>query len=82
MKEFNLKSSEIRKAIKFASKKEHELCELTGWYTNGVEDMYGVLKVFCEMCTVYDGRRVDDVTINCTMFDRRRSFATGYVSEL
>ena len=76
MKEFNLKSSEIRKAIKFASKKEHELCELTGWYTNGV------LKVFCEMCTVYDGRRVDDVTINCTMFDRRRSFATGYVSEL
>ena len=75
MKKFNLKSSEIRKAIKLASEREHELCEVTGWFTNGVEDMNGVLKVFCEMRTVYDGRRVDDVTINCTMFDRRRSFA-------
>ena len=74
MKEFNLKVSEIRKANRLASKMNNEPCEVTGWFTNGVEDMFGVVKVFCEMCTVYDGRRVDDVTINCTMYDRRRSY--------
>lgn len=74
MKEFNLKVSEIRKASRLASQKNHEPCEVTGWHTNGVEDMNGVMNVFCEVCTVYDGRRVDDVTIHCTMFDRRRSW--------
>lgn len=56
MKEFSLKVSEIRKASKAASEREHKPCEVTGWYTNGVEDMNGFMTVFCEVCTVYDGR--------------------------
>lgn len=84
MKEFSLKPSEVKKVIRYASKKLGEPCELTGYSCFGV-DKFGFMKVCCEVCTVENPdklfRRVRYVTIFCMMSDRRRSFVSDLQQE-
>ena len=85
MKEFSLKPSEVKKVVRYASKKVGEPCELTGYSYSG-ENEFGFVDVRCEVCTVERPdkpfRRVRDVEICCMMSDRRRSFVTSFLPEV
>lgn len=77
MKEFSLKISEIKKANRYATKKNGVPCEITGYTWSGPDDL-GYVDVTCEVCTVEQpGKRCErmpDLLICCMMRDRRRSF--------
>ena len=76
MKEFTLLKSEIKKAIK----KANELngcndCTVTGYFFKAVPDELNFIQVKCEICHNYETRAEYDVTIECYLSDRRRSWA-------
>ena len=52
MKDFNLKISEIKKANRYASKKNGVPCEITGYTWESDPMCPGWVDVRCEVCTV------------------------------
>ena len=78
MKDFNLKISEIKKANRYASKKNGVPCEITGYTWESDPMCPGWVDVRCEVCTVERPdkpfERMPDILICCRMSDRRRSF--------
>lgn len=82
-KEFNLNGYEIRNAVNVAKRRNGgRLCEITGWYTKGMSDDTLFRTVECEICDALTGERLDDVIIECCMFDRRRSFIRKTIEEI
>lgn len=73
MKDFNLKISEIKKAVRFATDKSSEPCFLAAWSCSGADDL-GWADVLCEMGNTNTGEYVNTVHLCVYMNDRRRSF--------
>lgn len=70
--------SEIKKAEKFAEKRDGVKAEVTGYGTDWSIDC-GFATVTCEVCTKETNERLDDVELNIYVKDRRRSFAGDVV---
>ena len=82
-KEFNLNGYEIRNILSVAKRRNGgRLCEIASWYTAGVDRVTGFKAVECEICDAVTGRRLDDVVIECCMFDRRKSFIRKTIDEI
>lgn len=72
---FDLTAIEIRKVFSAAKKaNKGKLVTIESWYTNGVPNEWGYMKVECHMMDVLNDERLDDVVIDCCLFDRRKSF--------
>lgn len=79
-KEFNLTRSEIKKIYAAAKRRNPgTIPELTGWYSAGGDSFK---PVECEICDGLTGERLEDVVIECCMFDRRMSFVHKIASEI
>ena len=83
MKTFkDLLKSEIKKAERFASKRDGKDVRVSGWYTDNKMDELGFISVHCEMCSDEYGTREHDIVLNVFMPDRRRSFVAEALSAL
>ena len=73
-KGFDLTKSEVKKVYAEAKRRNPgKLPEITGWFSSRKEnDVWN--RVECEICDGLTGDRLDDVTINCFLIDRRMSF--------
>ena len=72
---FDLTALEIRKVYAAAKKRNKKtLCELESWYTTGIPDEWGFMKVECHLMDALNNVRLHDEIIHCCLFDRRHSF--------
>jgi hypothetical protein len=82
-KEFDLTLTEVRKIIKAANRRNKIMtATVDGWFTAGCDKQTGFQTV---ECTIIDGlteERLDDVVIECCMFDRRMSFVQKTIDEI
>ena len=77
-KEFKLLKSEIKKAERFASKRDGKEVKVSGWYTDNKVSEIGFQLVQCEMCSDDYSTRERDVMLHIFTVDRRKSFASNY----
>lgn len=81
--EFDLNGYEVRNVIKVANRRNKIMtATIESWYTNSVVDQFGFITVECHMMDLLNDKRLDDVIINCYMYDRRRSFCSKTVDEI
>lgn len=76
MREFNLMRSEIKKAERFAKKRDGKDSRVTGYSCRAVPDELGFVDVRCEICSEDMSVREEDVVLCVFMPDRRRSFVS------
>ena len=70
-----LTKSEIKRATKKANELNNSKdCVITGYFTDGIQDEIGFIKVECEVLHNFEERAEKEVTIEVFMPDRRRSW--------
>lgn len=80
-KEFDLCRSEIKKIYAAAKRRNPgTMVELESWFGTISDDLWQTIE--CHMMDGLTGERLDDVEINCCMFDRRQSFVTMTIKEI
>lgn len=81
-KEFNLNGYEVRNVIAVANRRNKiKTAVIESWFV-GIKTDSLFQEVECHIFDSVTGERLDDVTINCCMFDRRKSFVTKTIDEI
>ena len=85
-KEFNLNGYEVRNAVAVANRRNGiKTAVIESWYA-AVDRKFvldhGFLSVECHMMDNATGERLDDVIVECCMFDRRMSFIRKTIKEI
>lgn len=82
-KEFDLNGYEVRNVIAVANRRNKiKTATIESWYSSCAVDQFGFITVECHMMDNMTGERLDDVTVNCYMYDRRRSFCSKTAEEI
>ena len=82
-KEFDLNGYEIRNIYAVAKRRNKgTLPELESWYSSCTPDEFGFIRVDCHMMDGLTGEPLDDIIIECCMFDRRKSFICKTADEI
>lgn len=81
-KEFDLNGYEVRNAIKVANRRNKiKTAAIESWFCGKKENELWQT-VECHIMDMMTGERLDDVIINCCMFDRRKSFISKTIDEI
>lgn len=81
-KEFDLNGYEVRNVIRVANRRNKiKTATIESWFC-GVKSDALWQTVECHIMDNMTGERLDDVIINCCMFDRRQSFITKTIDEI
>jgi len=81
-KEFNLNGYEVRNVIAVANRRNKiKTATIESWFCGVMSDAL-FQTVTCHMMDNTTGERLDDVELNCCMFDRRHSFISKTIDEI
>lgn len=82
-KEFDLNGYEIRNIIAVANRRNKiKTATIESWYSSCTPDEFGFIRVDCHMMDWMADERLDDVVVECCMFDRRKSFVCKTADEI
>lgn len=71
---FDLTRGEVGKVMAAAKKRNRgKLIQFESWFAEGV-DQFGFRKVECHVYDPLNEERLEDVVIQCCLFDRRKSW--------
>ncbi len=81
-KEFDLNGYEIRNIYAVAKRRNKgKIVELESWFSS-YKDGDAFRTVECHMYDALTGERLDDVVMECCLFDRRMSFIRKTINEI